>query len=60
MWTVTEVAWPPVSGRPPQLIRSCVGQNKACSVDSDCGAAGQCGTSPRIAPNYNHPEYFTP
>ncbi len=60
MWTVTQVEWPPVSGRPPQLIRSCVSQNKACSVDSDCGAGGQCGTSPRIAPNYNHPEYFTP
>lgn len=57
MWTVGEVAWPPVSGSPPQMIKVCSGTTRACTNDGECGA-GKCG--PRIAPNYNHPDYFQP
>jgi hypothetical protein len=57
MWTVTEVEWPPVNGRPPQMVRVCSGTTRACTNDSECGA-GTCGA--RIAPNYNHPDYFQP
>lgn len=58
MWTVTQVPLPHVSGANPSLTLVCEGTTTSCTTSSQCGAGILC--APRIAPNYNHPDYFLP
>jgi hypothetical protein len=56
MWTVTHIDWPPVNGKPPELVKVCGGTTTACASDADCSGR-KCGL--RIAPNYQHPFFPT-